>query len=325
MLVPNGPRWFDRQRPERSWPSIVVAIGLTFALFATAFVAMQTVNGWQSGARSAILERPIVVRLTPPVAPLPPAERRPRPPVPQPAPRAIAAPLPGVSTPLAPAAPPATAPPIAVPPAQRAAAPAPGADTAGGRVSNASAIPLGPIAFPKGLPDTAMGARGGAPSTRAGVTIESRHPNTAAYRDSVLTERLRAIPGSAMDHPATGRELAEMQRSRANAAAMSRRATTSGNPDVHVMTGDGVDGVGAVGGSSATSGNRSLTSGSVGLPLLSSGPSAAERKRNEALDADYKARLRRLDDRIRLKRDSLRADSLRARARADSLAKAVRP
>jgi hypothetical protein len=49
----------------------------------------------------------------------------------------------------------------------------------------------------------------------------------------------------------------------------------------------------------------------VPFTLFSSGPSAAERKRNEAIDRDYRLRLARLDDRARLEKDSVRLDSLR--------------
>jgi hypothetical protein len=63
---------------------------------------------------------------------------------------------------------------------------------------------------------------------------------------------------------------------------------------------------------------------SVGLPLFSSGPSSAQRKKNDSLVADYQRRLRRLQDRY-LKRDSIRADSIRADSvRRDSVARAHR-
>ena len=64
-------------------------------------------------------------------------------------------------------------------------------------------------------------------------------------------------------------------------------------------------------------GAKTGITGGVGLPLFSKGPSAAQRRKNEAIEADYQARLRRLQDRILLRRDSIRADSLRR----DSLAK----
>ena len=56
---------------------------------------------------------------------------------------------------------------------------------------------------------------------------------------------------------------------------------------------------------------------SIPLSLLSSGPSRAERRRNEAINADNLARLERLQRMIITRRDSVRADSLRR----DSLAR----
>ena len=83
--------------------------------------------------------------------------------------------------------------------------------------------------------------------------------------------------------------------------------------DLYTPMGSGVGGVGAVNG-----GKTGLTMDSRGVgvsvpfPLFSSGPSPAERKRNEKLVAEYLAVLRALNDRILMKRDSIRADSLRA-------------
>jgi len=56
---------------------------------------------------------------------------------------------------------------------------------------------------------------------------------------------------------------------------------------------------------------------SIPLSLLSSGPTRAERRRNEAINADNLARLERLQRMIITRRDSVRADSLRR----DSLAR----
>ena len=59
---------------------------------------------------------------------------------------------------------------------------------------------------------------------------------------------------------------------------------------------------------------------SIPFPLFSSGPSAAQRKKNEALDAEYQARLRGLEDLVLYKRDRRVADSLRLDSlRLDSL------
>ena len=157
-------------------------------------------------------------------------------------------------------------------------------DTLGNRaVMGAPPIPLSAIGAPKGLADTALGTRGGAPMAPAGVTIGSRTPNTARFRDSVAGVRMRAIPELARTHAPTGRELAELRGSQQLAAVLQRRATTSGNSrDVHAMQGEGMGGDGAVGGAGGSPG---LAGVSIPLPLFSSGPSAAQRKKNEQVDA----------------------------------------
>lgn len=53
--------------------------------------------------------------------------------------------------------------------------------------------------------------------------------------------------------------------------------------------------------------------GGFGVPLLSPGPSAAERKRDKAANTEYLAILERLQARVRQRRDSIIADSLRRR------------
>jgi hypothetical protein len=79
-----------------------------------------------------------------------------------------------------------------------------------------------------------------------------------------------------------------------------------------VPKGAGIGGVGAVGVGSVAS---------LALPLFSSGPSATQRRKNEKLDADYQLRLRRIEDRVLQRHDSIRADSLRR----DSLARRAKP
>jgi hypothetical protein len=69
-----------------------------------------------------------------------------------------------------------------------------------------------------------------------------------------------------------------------------------------------MNGVGAVGGQTGGLG----FGGSVPFTFLSSGPTREQRKLNEKIDADNQARLRRLEDRMYLKQDSVRADSIRA-------------
>lgn len=308
MLATNGPQWFDRRRPENHWPSIVVSLGLTTALFASAFVAMQTVGRWES-RNSTPLEPPVVVHLTPPP---PPIEKK-RQPAPTPAtPRAINPAAPTV-TPTT-IAPPSTAPMVAVP------TPPVARDTAATGARVPPTIPVGPLAPIRTGTDTAMAARGGAANTQSGVTIGSRVPNTQAYRDSVARVRLDSIPFLARTHPPKGENLAALMRSQRAGAKVAQRGTTAGNPNVNVMQGEGVDGVGAVGGGAGVPGKGLRAGSSIGLPLLSKGPSAEQRKKNEILGAEYRAGLGRLQARILL-RDSIRLDSLRR----DSIAKHRRP
>lgn len=154
----------------------------------------------------------------------------------------------------------------------------------------------------------------GAPIAPAGVTT-IRAPNTPQVRDSIATERMNDIPLLAKTHAPTGSELALLQQSQRTADRTARRATTSGNArDVHLMTGEGVDGVGAVNGGRTS---FSPFGGSIPFPLFSPGPSPAQRRANEKLDAEYQLRLRRLQDRARLVADAVRLDSLRR----DSLAR----
>ncbi len=125
----------------------------------------------------------------------------------------------------------------------------------------------------------------GAPLAPAGVTIGSA-PLTAAQRDSIVKNRI------------------------AIALAGERNGAHGGG-----------------GGIGSTNGQQpgTLSAGvSIPFPLFSSGPSAAERKRNAVIDADNQLRLRRMQDRALARTDSIRADSLRR----DSLAlarRAIRP
>jgi hypothetical protein len=163
------------------------------------------------------------------------------------------------------------------------------------------------------------------------VTIGSRTANTQTYRDSMLSLKLKGVAEMAATHRPQGRDLQALRLSQQAAAKTYQRVGTAGNANVHVMQGEGIGGEGAVGGSPAmmSGGKRSSATakdvaraggGGFALPFLSSGPSAKERKRNEAINDDYQARLRRLEDRVALNRDSVRRDSLRLDSlRRDSL------
>ena len=102
-----------------------------------------------------------------------------------------------------------------------------------------------------------------------------------------------------------------IEESKKEGVKLAQRVGTAGNSgDIHVMQGEGTDGVGAVGG-----GGGSL--GSIGLPLFSRGKSREQRMRDSVIDAEIRAGLARSAAIIKARRDSVRADSIRA----DSLRK----
>jgi hypothetical protein len=128
-------------------------------------------------------------------------------------------------------------------------------------------------------PTTARSTARGAPMAPAGVTATST-PLTSAQRDSIAKERIGDAVAEAR---------AELGRGRGIHNANGQQAGT-------------------------------LSAGvSIPFPLFSSGPSAAERKRNAVIDADNQLRLRRLQDRAATHVDSVRLDSLRR----DSLTRRV--
>jgi hypothetical protein len=151
-------------------------------------------------------------------------------------------------------------------------------------------------------PSTAIRGAAAAP---AGVTSNSRADRAAATmtsRDSAFAAWARDAHDLARWQTMSPGAVGEIAQSQHDVAQLSQRVGTAGNSqDVHVMSGQGKDGVGATGGML-----------SFGLPLLSSGPSRAQRVRDSVVDADVRAGLARLSQRIAAKRDSLRADSLRA-------------
>jgi hypothetical protein len=157
---------------------------------------------------------------------------------------------------------------------------------------------------------TSDGSRKGAPFDPAGVSLTRRAANTPYVRDSILQSRMASIPSLAATRAPTGRERQELEQSQRAAVALRRRDLTAGNSrDLVILEGQGMNGVGAVGGQVA--GGLGF-GGSVPFTFLSSGPTREQRKLNEKIDADNQARLRRLEDRMYLKQDSVRADSIRA-------------
>jgi hypothetical protein len=100
----------------------------------------------------------------------------------------------------------------------------------------------------------------------------------------------------------------EIAQSKQEGIKLAQRVGTAGNSgDIHVMQGQGKDGVGAASGPG--------TLGSIGLPLFSRGESREQRMRDSVIDAEIRAGLARSAAIIKARRDSIRADS----ARADSL------
>ena len=308
MLAAQGLHWLDRQPQGPRWPSFGVAAAVTAALFAVAFVSMRSVAPWSESAREPA-QAPLVIPLQPPPATM----RKDMPVIPQPQPvptvRRQSEPAPPTVTPapqiVAPTVTP-VAPPIALP----IPVPTPvSADTSRAR-DVAPSIPTVPILkHNSGLPDTAMAIRGGAAYAPAGVTIASRTKNSAKLRDSVITEKLAAV--SWANVPMSAATASSIGQSQDQARILAQRSTSVGMTNgLYVPMGQGVGGVGAVNG-----GKTGLTMDSRGIgvsvpfPLFSPGPSPEERKRNEKLLAEYLDFLRRQNDRILLKRDSVRADS----------------
>jgi len=313
MLAAQGLHWLDRQPRGPRWPSFGVAAAVTAALFVLAFVSMHSVAPWSEAEREPV-RTPLVVPLQPPpvtprretpvvppphVTPNVPRRVEPTPPipVPQPAPQIIA---PTVTP---------TAPPIALP---LPVAPPVAADTSRRR-DVGPLVPTVPILrHNSGLSDTAMAIRGGAAYAPAGLTIASRTKNSAKLRDSIITEKLAMIPELARA-PMSAEMASSLAQSQNQARMTAQRSTSVGMTNgLNIPMGSGVNGVGAVNG-----GKTGLTMDSRGIgvsipfPLFSPGLSPADRKRNEKLHAEYLAFLRREQEVILLKRDSIRADSLR--------------
>jgi hypothetical protein len=291
-----------------------VAAAVTTALFLLAFVSMRSVAPWSEAEREPG-RTPLVVPLQPPPAtprreapvvppprltPTVPRRVEPAPPipVPQPAPQIIA---PTVTP---------TAPPIALP---LPVAPPVAADTSRRR-DVGPLVPTVPILrHNSGLSDTAMAIHGGAAYAPAGLTIASRTKNSAKLRDSIITEKLAMVPELARMGPMSAEVARGLDQSQNQARMTAQRSTSVGMTNgLNIPMGSGVNGVGAVNG-----GKTGLTMDSRGIgvsipfPLFSPGLSPAERKRNEKLHAEYLAFLRREQEVILLKRDSIRADSLR--------------
>ena len=307
MLATNAPRWNGRNAGP-GWQSVGVSVAVTAAAFVVAFAAMAPVPRWLA-SRRVDPDPPAVVRLEAPVAP---AQTRTQ--ATNLTPRAT------TRRSVAPVAVPTTVPttPI-VPPLTTPITSAPPRDSSGGSRRGASAS-AGPVRPSLGFPNNPQAGTPGAPVAPAGVTENGRFLELPGVRDSIAAQKAALLELLMRTQLPRGAILAELESRRRVAERLARRATTAGNAsDVHVMLGEGLDGVGAVNG-----GRTSLSplGGSIPLPLFSSGPSAAQRKKNEKLDADYQLRLRRLRERALLLANGQRLDSLRVDSlRRDSLAK----
>ena len=226
---------FDVGARHRAWPELLIAGAVTAAVFAAAVVSMTSVlpsvrshsdlDADRSRTQVTFLERPRPIPQRPAPAPRPP--------------RAIPrAPSPVEAPPVRAAAPPVTTQPV---------------DT--GRIALRARLtdiaPPSPVASPAPSP-TAPTVGRGAPDAPAGLTMSSR----AARNFATMTSRDSAFAVWAQDahdlarwqtmSAATAGDIAQSQR---EAKQLAQRVATAGNSgDVHVMSGNGKDGVGAAGG-----------------------------------------------------------------------------
>jgi hypothetical protein len=286
---------FDRRRSSPPWTELAASGAATIALFLTALASMTSLS---SNGRSQPHDRTRteVTFLSPPPTPAPPREKpvRPRATVHEPAPTP-----PQGAAPVVPTPPPSTsrvdtATVPALPPARLTDITVPN-DRIDFR-SNAPAARsgLGSPSAPAGLTDNSRAARGAATMT----SHDSAFAAWAAAAHEV--QRWSTMSPGAKTEVAQSTELI---------TKLSQRVGTAGTSgDVHVMTGQGKDGVGAAGGPGT---------GSIGVPLFSRGRSRQQRMRDSVIDAEIRAGLARSAALIAARRDSVRADSLRA----DSLRK----
>lgn len=301
---------FGRPARASQWQSVLASSGVTIAVFAIALASMTSVceraaaRANDPGATSPTTR---VMYLAVPRPPASPPQTRPR----QPAQKSqrVAPKQPAAAIPL-------TRPPVATP------------DTA----TNTAAPPVRlrditipsnprPLVAPDHAPTAATGR--GAAEAPAGLTSKSS-PNGELHglafrqramagmtsRDSALAawnEDAHEVERWQTMSDATARSIEDSKR---DAYKLAQRVGTAGSNEVHVPTGNGLGGVGAVAGG---------LGGSISLPLFSRGPSRAQRVRDSIIDADVRAGLARLAARAAAKRDSLRVVALRDSLRADSL------
>jgi len=191
-------------------------------------------------------------------------------------------------TPALPTVPPTVipiAPPVAAP-----VAPSVPVDTSRPRDIAPQIATVPTIRHNSGLSDAEMTVRGNVTYAPAGVTSAWRAKNSAKVRDSIITEKVALVPELARTTPMSAEARGTIAQSQSQARALAQRSTSVGMRDLNVPMGEGVGGVGAVGGgkSGLSMGPNGLTY-SVPFPLFSPGPSPAERRRNEKLLAEYLA------------------------------------
>jgi hypothetical protein len=256
-----------------------VALIATIAMFAAAFIAMRSVRLFPVFSSPAEeISPPTIIRFEPPTSkPIPKPEARPT--TVRSAPPTLVAPT---------TVPTAVAPPITTP----APITAPPPDSApGGRRRITDLLPTEP-----GLkPPAPLANVRGAPIATAGVTAPFR-PFSEAERDSIDAARARAY-AEALRRPFTKEEKEAVERQAEPGKGLKNTREGSDGKVVPLMNG----GVSVA--------MKPMLSISVG------GKSAAERKREAAIDSANRVILYRLQDRARLLRDSLRADSLAKRIR----------
>lgn len=134
----------------------------------------------------------------------------------------------------------------------------------------------------------------GAPYAPAGVTAASRNL-TVAQKDSIAKAMIAGVSAEEWHKPLTPTELADVRaRREPGLAPTGRAARLPGEPVYAPLMNGGY---------------------AVAVPLVSIplpfGKSRAQRKADSIIDADYQARLARLQERLTKKREIAKADSLR--------------
>lgn len=273
--------------------TVAIGVGATALLFAAAFLAMTSVRELRERAAEQGLEPPRVVTLTPPeIAPSPkPRAEAPAVPVPR-SPIPFAVPTPAAAVPVG-AQPtivqPITGAPAAGNTARDSAANRRAAEAAQSRELTELRPPtIGPLhRVPRTL---------GTPPEPAGVAIHNK-ALTPEDMAAMANGAMAGMASYARAHRETPEEIEAQNRG-------SHPPPLQNGPAGDMRRGTGT-----------------IQMGSIPFPLFSPGLSPAQRKRNAVIDSEYQLRLRRLEDRAALVRDSVRADSVRR----DSLARVRRP